>query len=264
MANKKMTEITKRLEAGVLGIFESGRYEEYLKFMSKFHSYSANNCILIMLQHPTATLVAGYRAWQKMKRQVRKGEKAIKIIAPCRYKADDEEEKIFFRVANVFAIDQTDGEELPTLGVSELNGNVEGYRQLFEALMAACPVPVILEDLPGEAKGCYDETLKQITVQSGMSEAQTLKTLIHEMAHQMLHASHVEGSKELDRETKEVQAESIAYAVCNYLGIDTAEYSFGYIAEWSSGKDAKELKASLETIRKTASRLIVSIDEIAA
>ena len=281
---ERIKEITDQLEAGIRELFESEKYSEYLKCMSKFHNYSLNNTILIAMQRPDATLVAGYKAWQtNHKRTVRKGEHGIKILAPCKYKVTvvnekldtvensrepdlgNEEQKqieyLKFKVTHVFDISQTEGKELPTIGVDELCGSVKDYRNMFNALLRTSPVPIAMEEIPGGAKGYYNDSDKHIGIQSDMSEMQTIKTMIHEIAHQKLHAKeNLDPEHPIDRLTKEVEAESIAYTVCQKYGIDTSDYSFGYIAGWSSGRETKELKASLERIRGASDELITEID----
>lgn len=264
---KDIKEITEKLEKGVKGLFESERYTEYLSFMTKFHNYSASNCLLIWIQNPTASLVAGYKSWQSKGRQVRKGEKGIQILAPSFHKimkeivneAGEKEEKEIeyktFHTISVFDVSQTDGEELPSI-ISELSGEVEGFQKLLEKLQSISPVPVGFEEIASGAKGYFNYVDKRIAIQSGMSEQQTMKTLIHEIAHSILHNKETGEEKDADRKTKEVQAESVAYCVCDYLGLDTSDYSFGYIAGWSSGKEAKELIESTEVIRKTAVEII--------
>ena len=279
-----IAEITEKLEQGVHDLFESEKYKAYLSSMSKFHNYSLNNTILISMQKPDATIVAGYQAWKKNHgRQVRKGEKGIKIIAPSPYKVKTEKDVIdpktqkpvldadgntkketveverpSFRVATVFDVSQTEGKELPTLGVDELSGSVEDYQKFLTALEKVAPVSVGFEEISGSAKGYFHTAENRIAIQKGMSEVQTVKTLIHEMAHAELHSG--ENKEKTDARTKEVQAESVAYTVCQHYGIETSDYSFGYIAGWSSGKETAELKASLETIRSTASDMITQID----
>ena len=279
----QMREITDKLEAGIKELFESSKYQEYLKTMSKFHEYSLNNTILISMQKPNATLVAGYKAWQNLHgRQVIKGEKAIKILAPAPYKVKVEQNKINaktgkveldihgkpikeiveiqvpkFKVVNVFDIQQTQGRELPTLGSSELKGSVNKYELLFKALNETCPVPIAFEKITSSAKGYFSQQNQRIAIKEGMSQIQTIKTIIHEMAHEKLHNN----ENEKTRSSKEVEAESVAYVICQHFGIDTSDYSFSYIAAWSSGKQTPELKESLETIRKAASEMIVNIDE---
>lgn len=264
---KDMKEITEKLENGVKGLFESERYAEYLSFMGRFHNYSAANCVLIWIQKPTASLVAGYKSWQAKGRQVRKGEKGIQILAPSFHKVvkeitnpdgEKEEKEIeykTFHTISVFDVSQTEGEEIPSI-VDELTGKVNDFGKLLEKLHSVSPVPVTFEEIKGGSRGYFNFVDKRIAVQSGMSEQQTVKTLIHEIAHSILHNKETGEEKDADRNTKEVQAESVAYCVCDYLGLDTSEYSFGYIAGWSSGKEAKELIESIEVIRKTAVEII--------
>lgn len=279
-----IAEITEKLEQGVHELFESEKYKAYLSSMSKFHNYSLNNTILISMQKPDATLVAGYQAWKKNHgRQVKRGEKGIKIIVPAPYKVKTERDVIdpntqkavldadgkpkketveierpSFRVATVFDVSQTEGKEIPTLGVEELTGSVDGYGKFLTALEQTSPVPVSFEEITGGAKGYFHTAENRIAIQEGMSEIQTVKTLIHEMAHATLHTG--KDREKFDTRTKEVQAESVAYTVCQHYGIETSDYSFGYIAGWSTGKETAELKASLETIRSTSSDLIGRID----
>ena len=287
----KVKEITDKLEAGIQALFESEAFKKYLKTLSKFHDYSLNNTILIAMQKPDATLVAGYTAWQKnFGRQVQKGETGIRILAPTPYKKQMEVDRLdpvtqqpvlnpdgstvkdlkeimvpAFRVVNVFDVSQTDGKPLPTIGVDELSGNVANYEMFFEALKRACPVPVGFEDIPSGAKGYYHTVEQRIALQEGMSEVQTVKTMIHEMAHQKLHAiDPKEMSPEeprLTRNAKEVEAEAVAYTVAQHYGIETSDYSFAYIAGWSKDKDTPELKASLDRIRKAANEMIMAIDD---
>ena len=284
----RIKAITDKLEAGIAALFQSETYKAYLSTMSKFHNYSLNNTLLIAMQKPDATLVAGYQAWQKQhQRHVRKGEKGIQIIAPSPYKAKKEREVLdpttgrpkldaqgkpvketveveypAFRVATVFDVSQTEGKELPSLGVDELSGKVDGYSRLLTALKEICPVPIGFEQIESGAKGYYHTTEHRIALQEGMSEMQTVKTLIHEMAHQKLHSHEKEKPREerLTARSKEVEAESVAYTVCQHFGIDTSDYSFGYIAGWSSGKETAELKESLGKIRDAASELITDIE----
>lgn len=265
---KDIKEITEQLEKGVQEVFESEKYKAYLDFMSKFYDYSVNNIILIMMQKPDASLVAGYRAWQtKFKRFVKKGEKGLTIIAPCPHKFKKEVENengeketkeinyTTFRACTVFDISQTEGEEIPTY-VSQLDGAVENYGELLDKLENLSPVPVGFEEITGSANGYYSYLEKRIAVKSGLSEQHTVKTMVHEIAHAMLHDKENGEEKEADRNTKEVQAESIAYTVCKALGLDTADYSFGYVAGWSKGKEVKELQASMEVIRKTSKDIL--------
>lgn len=265
-------EITKQLETGVKEVFSSEKYAEYLAFVSKFYDYSINNSILIYMQMPTASLVAGFKAWQtKFKRNVKKGEKGIKILAPIPRKfekvvkdavtgAETVKEINYtdFRAAYVFDVSQTEGEEIPKF-VSDLDGNVSGFAEIVEKLKALSPVPVLFEAFDSPAKGFYSHTEKKIVVQPDMSEQQQLKTLIHEISHAILHNDDDGAEKEADRHTKEVQAESVAYTVCAAMGIDTSEYSFGYVASWSNGKETKELTASMDVIRRTAKDMIEAL-----
>lgn len=287
---KQVREITEKLEQGIRDLFESDKYKNYLNTMSKFHNYSFNNVVLIAMQKPDANLIAGYNAWQKIHhRQVKKGEKAIKILAPAPYTIKTLRDKIdpnthkqildnngvpvqeeieikkpAFKVVNVFDISQTEGKELPTIGVDELQGKVEKYDTLFDAIKSVSPVPVGFEKISSGAKGYYHLVDKRITINEGMSELHNLKTLIHEIAHAKLHDIDLsipeEQSERPDQRTREVQAESVAYVICQHYGLDTSDYSFSYIATWGSGQNMTELKASLDTIRKTASEMINEID----
>ena len=286
---QRVKEITDKLEEGLKELFEREKFKSYLNTMSKFHNYSFNNTLLIAMQKPEATLVAGYKAWQKnFDRHVNKGEKAIRILAPAPYKIKKERDKLdpvtgellfdengmpqkenveitipAFRPVSVFDVSQTDGKPIPELETAELLQTVEGYEDFVKALMEVAPVPIGFEDIPGESKGYFHTEEKRIAVQENMSESQTLKTMVHEVAHSMLHNKELNKDMDApvkDRNTKEVEAESIAYTVCQHFGIDTSDYSFGYIAGWSSGKEMTELKASLDTIRRTASELITGIE----
>lgn len=287
---QKVKEITDQLEQGIQDLFESEKYMSWLRTMSKFHDYSLNNTLLIAFQRPDATLVAGYTAWQKQfGRQVQKGEKAIKILAPAPDKEKVEIEKLdpvtktpiysddgkpiievqevtrpAFKVVSVFDVSQTEGREIPSLGVDELSGAVREYEMFFEALKRSCPVPMEFENIEGSAKGYYHQMEQRIAIREGMSQVQTIKTAIHEMAHQRLHAvDPLDEKAEIinqTRSSKEVEAESVAYTVCQHYGIETSDYSFAYVAGWSHGKETPELKASLNTIRKTANEMITEID----
>ena len=287
----KLKEITDRLEQGISQLFESERYKEYLRVMSKFHNYSFNNTLLIAMQKPDASLVAGFSAWKNnFQRNVVKGEKGIKIIAPSPFKIKQEMEKIdpqtrkpvigadgkpvmeekeitipAYKVVSVFDVSQTEGKELPDIAVDELTGSVEQYEDFFAALEKTSPVPIGFEKIEGGAHGYYHLEEKRIAIDEGMSELQTLKTAIHEVAHAKLHDIDLNAPKEErqnrpDRRTREVEAESVAYTVCQHYGLDTSDYSFGYVAGWSSGKELSELKSSLETIRAAAAEIINSID----
>ena len=287
----RIKEITEHLEQGVQEVFESERYRDYLKAMSRFHNYSLNNTLLIVMQKPDASLIAGYGKWRdEFERHVKSGEKGIKILAPAPYKikkdvaktdpdtgqpiigADGkpvtEQQEVTipaFKVVSVFDVSQTEGKELPDIAVDALTGNVEQYEDFWRALKLTSHVPVTLEKIDGSAHGYYDLAEKRIAIDDGMSELQTIKTAIHEIAHAKLHAvtpgEKVAPEDKKDRRTKEVEAESVAYTVCQRYGIETSDYSFGYIAGWSSDKETKELKGSLETIRKTAAEMITGIDE---
>ena len=291
MANnieKQLKEISERLEQGVKEIFTSERYTEYLNTMSKFHNYSFNNTLLITMQKPEATLVAGYQAWQKkFNRHVKRGEKGIQIIAPAPIREKQEIEKIDlvtkepvigddgqpeteivemviprFRVTTVFDVSQTEGEPIAELEVPELTGSVQFYDTFMEALQNISPVPIRMMEIEGEAKGYYHQTEKYIAIQENMSNLQTMKTGVHEVSHALLHDREVMDAEGIlkDRTTKEVEAESIAYIVCNHFGLDTSEYSFTYIASWCESKDMKALRASMDTIRKTSAEVIENIE----
>ncbi|MGM9588851.1 MAG: YodL domain-containing protein, partial [Faecousia sp.] len=293
----RIKEITAGIEQGIKELFESDRYRQYLTTMSRFHHYSLNNVMLIHMQRPNATLVAGFNKWRdQFGRHVKKGEKGIKIIAPAPYKKKIEEMKLdpdtkapvldrdgnavmeekevkipVFKVVSVFDVSQTEGKPLPQLA-SDLSGNVKQYEVFMEALRRASPVPMEMQTMAADMDGYFDPENQRIAIRTGMSEVQTVSAAIHEIAHSKLHnyekmqqeAAKGDETKELvkpkDRNTEEVEAESVSYAVCQYYGIQTGENSFGYIATWSQGKELKELRASLETINKTASALITDID----
>ncbi len=280
---EKVKAITEQLESGIQALFESEQFKNYLKTLSKFHSYSVNNTILIAMQNPDATLVAGYTSWQHdFGRSVRKGEKGIRILAPAPFKKKTEVDRLdpvtgkavlnadgsvakdvqevtipAFKVVNVFDVSQTEGRELPSIGVDELTGDVAQYENFLKALEDTCPVPVAFEQITSGAKGYFNPMEQRIALQEGMSQAQTIKTLIHEMAHQKLHSA----DEMLSRNTKEVEAEAVAYTIAQHYGIDTTDYSFAYIAGWSMGKGTAELKASLDRIRNAADEMITGIDE---
>ena len=291
----KVQEITDRLETGIKELFDSEKYVTWLNTMSKFHEYSLNNTILIAMQKPDATMVAGYTQWQKdFERNVNKGEKAIRILAWNPHKEKVERDKIdpethepvkdengntvkeiaevqrpSYKVVNVFDVSQTEGKEIPTLA-TELQGNVRNFQDFFEALKRTCPVPIEFENINGSARGYFHQKDQRIAIQEGMSEIQTIKTAIHEMAHQKLHSVEQENNqsyqskkqeeKAQTRSEKEDEAESVAYTVCQHFGIDTSDYSFGYVAGWSQGKEMAELKASLLTIRRAAASMIDDIE----
>ena len=275
MKDKNVEEITKKLEQGVKDLFESDNYKVFLKTMSKFYNYSFNNCLLIALQMPEATMVAGYKSWQNnFKRQVKKGEKAIKILAPIPHKFKKEIEKengtveekevnyMSFRAVPVFDISQTEGEELPEI-CKVLNGDVEGFSELINKIESVSPVEIAYEEITSGANGYYRHDTNSIVVDERLSEQQKIKTLIHEIAHSILHNKENGAEKEADRYTREVQAESVAYTVCSYIGIDTSDYSLGYVAGWSKGKEVKELTESMDAIRNTASYIIGGLERTA-
>lgn len=282
----ELHQITDKLEKGVKDVFQSDKYKQFLNVMAKFPRYSVNNTMLIMMQRPDAQLCQSFTGWKQMGRYVKKGEKGISILAPAPYKIEREQTKLdekgrpvfdadgepvkekvevtirAFKVVKTFDLSQTDGKELPTIGPSELVGNIEGYPKLLQALQEISPVPVSFELIDGDAKGFYHLEDKKIVVQDGMSEVQTIKTLLHEMAHQELHdKDNVPEAKDISRNGKEVEAESVAYVVCQHYGINTSDYSFSYVAGWSEGKETPELKASLDKIRQTASEFIYQIDQ---
>lgn len=285
---EKMKEITDRLQDGLQELFQSERYAEYLRVMSQFHRYSFNNTLLIAMQRPDATRVAGYHAWEKkFNRHVRKGESGIQIIAPESFREKREQEKIDpetgevvlredgqpeteevtvtalrFKVTTVFDISQTEGDPLPELDVNELTADVERFPIYMEAIQSVTPVPIRFDEVGGESRGYYDSVRKEIVIQSGMSELQTMKTAIHESAHAVLHDLDImrEQGIHKDQITRECEAESVAYTVLSYFGLDTSDYSFPYIAGWSNDKDMKVLRSSMDTIRKTAGEMIEGIE----
>ena len=283
----QLKEITDKLEQGVQDVFQSDSYKELLNVMARMPHYSINNQILIAMQTGgQATMCQSFTGWKQMGRYVKSGEKGIKIFAPAPYTIQKEMDKLdaqgkpvldsdgepvketqevtvnAFKVVNTFDISQTDGKEIPTIGVDELSGDVDRFAALMAALTVVCPVPIAFEDIPGDAKGYYSQTEKRIAIQEGMSEVQTVKTVLHEMAHQKLHAKEVVAkSDDKSRRSKEVEAESVAFVVCQHYGIDTSDYSFGYVAGWSAGKETPELKTSLQTIRDAASQMISAIDD---
>lgn len=283
----KVQEIVGKLEQGIKEVFESDKYKEYLNTMSKFHNYSINNVLLINQQKPEATLVAGYNAWaNNFDRHVKKGEKGIKIIAPAPYTIKKEQPIIdmktgspilnadgtpkttevdvkipAFKVTTVFDISQTYGKELPTLGVNELTGEVDHAKDFIESLKKTTSLPINFGETKGDSKGFYSPTENSITIKEGMSDVQTIKTMIHEIAHSKLH--NPEAMKEGDAKSRgliEQEAESVAYVVCQHFGIETSDYSFAYIAGWAEGKETNELKQSLETIRDTAGEMINRVE----
>ena len=289
----RLREITDSIEQGIKDLFESDKYKQYLRTMSRFHRYSVNNTLLIAMQRPDATHIAGFGNWRnQFGRHVRKGEKGIQIIAPTPYKKKIDAVKVdpdtkapildqngnavmeeieikipMFRVVSVFDVSQTEGRPLPEI-VSDLTGNVQQYDTFMEALQRSSPVTISMEPITPTTDGYFSLTKQSITIRAGMSEVQTVCAAVHEIAHAKLHnygiannqSEQSEETPKKDQRTKEVEAESIAYAVCQYYGIETAENSFGYIAGWSKDKELTELRASLETINQTASELITDID----
>ena len=286
----RLKEITDNIESGIKDLFQSERYAEYLRAMSRFHRYSLNNTILIVLQRPDASLVAGFNKWRdEFKRNVKKGEKGIKILAPAPFKKTVNMQRIDpitnramvndsgqpitedveitiprFKVVTVFDVSQTEGKELPSIGVNTLMGDVKNHEAFMAALVKASPFPLVYEDIQSSAKGYCHFAERRIAINTGMSDLQTIKTAIHEIAHAKLHNVDLNNKDEMaaraDKFTREVQAESVAYTVCQYYGLDTSDYSFAYIAGWSSEKEMPELRASLDVIREAAHDLIESID----
>lgn len=284
---QEMDQMAEKLEAGVKDVFQGENYKAYLDFCAKMPRYSINNQILIMMQKPDATMCQSFTGWKEMGRFVKKGEKGIRVMAPAPYKIEREQDKLdgngkpildadgepvkervevkvnAFKPVSTFDISQTDGEPVPRLGVDELVGTVEGYETLMEAIRQASPVPISFENIESGAKGYFHVEENRIAIQEGMSEAQTVKTALHEASHATLHnkeAQNADNDKKT-RNQKECEAESVAYVVCQHYGVDTAEYSFPYVAGWSSDKEVPELKASLDTIRRAASDLIGKIDD---
>ena len=284
---KDMDSIMQSLESGVEELFTSNRYQEFLKTMAKFHNYSFNNTMLIAMQRPDATLVTSYKNWQSMGRQVMKGEKGITIIAPAPYKKMKEKEVLdenqrpimgtdgkpkteqvevtvpHFKAVTVFDIAQTSGEPIQTLAPELLTAAVQDFDSFMQAIQKISPVPIRFDEIDGNANGYYHNADKEIMIKKGLSESQTLKTAIHETAHAKLHDKEIMESLgvEKDRLTKEVEAESVAYCVCSSFGLDTSDYSFPYIAGWSSSREMKEMKASMDVIRKTAGEMIDQLTE---
>lgn len=284
--DERVAELTEKLEKGVVELYASDNYAQYICAMAKFHHYSARNAFLILLQNPEASFVAGYNTWKELGRQVKRGEQGIQILAPCGFEAYElfekkdpktgqtvigpdgqplTEKKYIqpnrFRIAHVFDMSQTEGKELPQIGVSELTGEVEDFSGIYDRLVALSPLPVEQEDFPGEAKGYTSFAENRVVVRPGMSQAQTIKTLVHEIAHAKLHNPKdiLDETEKRKTRQKEVEAESIAYVVCQYYGIDTSDYSLGYVAGWSKGTELAELKASLDTIHRTAGEIIDAI-----
>lgn len=284
--DERVAELTERLENGVRELYASDSYAQYISAMAKFHHYSFGNALLILFQCPHATNVAGFGTWKQLGRTVKRGEKGIQILAPCAFRATLEREKIDprtgqtlygpdgqpltervktspnrFKIAHVFDLSQTEGRELPQIGVSELTGDVADYTGIYDRLTALSPLPVVQEDFQRAAKGYTSFAENRIVIKPGMSQVQTIKTLVHEIAHAKLHkpADLLPGGLPKQRRQKEVEAESIAYVVCQHFGIDTADYSLAYVAGWSKGKELAELKASLDVIHCTAGEIIDAI-----
>ena len=287
--NNQMQELTKKLEDGIRELQSSDKYKHYLNVMGRFHHYSVNNCLLIAMQRPDAVQVAGYAAWEKnFQRHVKRGEKGIRIIAPAPYTVPKERVKCDpvtrkpildkhgnaeteivdvlvenYKAATVFDVSQTEGKELPEI-TYELNSNVGNYEELISAIRKISPVPIEFLDMPSSAcKGYYNQFDKNIVVRLGMGESQTIKTMLHELSHAMLHDKDIGSQKEQpsDRRTKEVEAESVAYVVCQHYGIDTSDYSFGYVSGWCANSELSELKESLNIIQKTAANIIDGIQD---
>lgn len=281
---ERVKALLNQLEDGIKNLFESEKYKEYLDVMSRFHNYSCNNLMLIYMQYPQATNIAGYESWKRsFNRHVKKGEKAIKIIAPEFVKKEIEtvrrdsagdivydsngnpvkdkkiQEYINYHITSVFDVSQTEGEELPSI-THKLNSDVADFDTLVKAIEDVSPVPVHIKSYEGKSNGYYDLKKREIYIQQDMSETQIIKTMLHEVAHSILHDKETGRYSMADAQTKEVQAESVAYCVSNYLGIDSGSYSFGYIAGWSRNKELAELKNSLNIINKTASKLINDLD----
>ena len=284
--DERVAELTERLENGVKELYASDNYAQYITAMAKFHHYSFGNALLILFQCPQATNVAGYNTWKQLGRQVKRGEKGIMILAPCNFRASLEREKIDpltgqallgpdgkpltekvkiapnrFKIAHVFDLSQTEGRELPQIGVSELTGDVADYTGIYNRLTALSPLPVVQEDFQRSAKGYTSFTENRIVVKPGMSQVQTIKTLVHEIAHAKLHKPDdiLDVPRPDERRRKEVEAESIAYVVCQHFGIDTTDYSLAYVAGWSKGRELTELKGSLNIIHATAGEIIDTI-----
>ena len=285
--DERLAELTNKLENGIKELYGSGRYAEYLRAMSKFHRYSFGNALLILFLCPTATRVADYTTWKRdFGRNVKRHEKGIQILAPCPTRqyvwqevTDPHTGKVLcnpdgsprketqlvtvtrFKVATVFDVSQTEGKELPVLAVTRLTGDVENFAAIYDKLIALSPVPVEVDICPGETNGYFSSAENRIVLRPGMSQIQTVKTLVHEIAHAKLHnAKSIPPGEHKQRREKEVEAESIAYVVCQHFGIDTAEYSFGYVAGWSRGKEMDELKSSLDKIHSTAGEIIAALD----
>lgn len=278
---KEMAELMGKLEEGVRDVFDSAEYSNYLRTMSKFRHYSLNNQLLIWSQCPHATVVAGFNDWKKkFGRSVKKGEHGIKILAPMPIKIKAEEEQAdengithytdegieriitLYKTVSVFDISQTEGKPLPEFGIEELAGKVPEYDELLSAVIGAAPCDVHFEEITNGSKGYYSVIANKVVVNTGMSQEQTIKTVLHEVAHAILHNMERQKKEPVDRPTKEVEAESIAFLVSDAFGVNTESYSFKYVASWSSEKSVPELKASLEKIKATATDLIEKIEKL--
>ena len=281
---KLIDELTEQLETSITEFMDSEKYKSFLQKMAQFHSYSLNNQLLIAIQKPDATVCASYAGWRAQNRQVRKGEKGSKIICPAPYKVSYLKDKIdpatgqpelladgtpkkekaektitYFKIGHTFDVSQTEGEPLPEI-MHPLDGSLDKQQQkVLDSILSMSPVPVTFEPIPGSANGFYSLAEKRIVVDASLSEQHKLKTLIHEISHAMLHDTSIPDAPK-DASTREVQAESIAYVVSSFFGLDTSDYSFGYIAGWSSGKEVKELKSSLEVIRNTSNDIITKAE----
>ena len=270
--NEQLQQLSEQLEQGVKEVFTSGKFAEYLNTMGKFHHYSYRNTILIHLQNPQATYVAGFNKWKELGRSVNKGEHGLMIFAPVTHKKtiivnhdengnllpEPQEKEIkynSYKVTYVFDISQTNGKELPEL-VLNLQGNVKDFDLIFKALEGISPYPITFEPIENGANGYCSHSAQKIVIREGVSQEQAVKTAIHEIAHGIMHTP----DKERDRQAFEVQAESVAYIVCQHLGIDSSQYSFGYVAGWAADKELDVLHSSLMDIRSCAHEIIVSLE----
>lgn len=289
MHRDQLKEITEKLDKGVAEIFSSGKYADYLRAMSHLHDYSFSNIVLILMQKPDATMVAGMHSWNKnYGRFVNEGERGIKILAPAPYKREilktvfdndgnpvldkdgnEVKEKVAvmvenYKIAYVYDVSQTHGRPVPSLGANELYGEVKGYDRILNAVKAIAPVPVFFEEIKSEAKGYYSPVDDKIVIKKDLSEVQTIKTLLHESAHALLDHGNKKKDPDYtpDRSAHEVQAESVAFTVCSYYGIDTSDYSFGYIAGWMADMDAKTLRRSMKTIIECSAEIIQGMNRV--